>query len=315
MKLSDTTNLISSAILVAIIANVESLSIYHLKLGWELSWIAALDANATRFTRDSKTGWITRYIIMQLLNVTLRIAAAYVLVPRWLGYNNNTKDHCYRALPKYHIDSAEAASFSFIIISWINFVFVLFQLPLDCRRIPQWVMRRMNWKVNTKSRRWLRYRRLGRMLWALYRMASNWVLVYLIGLVFTDVWTMFILNKPLLGDDEIKWGFGQVMAMFMLLALIYGMFLNCMEFYQKYPMYQIPIPETKPENPSASPPGTLRGLGRSRSGYKRLPTWRVHPSYAFSVAHQIKLPNPKEAQLRLAEARNGNWIEKDWGYR
>ncbi|RPB25863.1 hypothetical protein L211DRAFT_61201 [Terfezia boudieri ATCC MYA-4762] len=234
MKLSDSANIMSSAILVAMIVNMKSLSLYHLKLGWELSWVASLDANSTRFSKDSTTGWIARYIIMQLLNAALRLAAAYLLVPRWSEYGE-TIDHCYRALPANHISNGEDASRYFVRYAWVNLAFTLTQLPnavgFDCRRIPRWVMRRLDWKLNTKSEILLLFRLFGRRLWALWSMASVCWMVYLAGQVLVDVWTMFILNKPLLGDDEIKWGFGQVMAMFILLIPIYGMLLDCITLH------------------------------------------------------------------------------------
>ncbi|KAF8455144.1 hypothetical protein BGX38DRAFT_1169301 [Terfezia claveryi] len=99
------------------------------------------------------------------------------------------------------------------------------------------------------------------------------------------------------------------MAMFLILTPIYGMLLDCIKFYRGYPIYHISQPKTKPKNSSTH---TLKELQQLHSDYKRVSTWRN----AFSVAHQSmrKLPNPKETQLRLAEAKNGNWIEKDWGF-
>jgi len=234
MKLSDSANLMSSAILVAMIVNMKSLSLYHLKLGWELSWVAALDAYGTRFSRDLTIGWIIRYILMELLNAALRVAAAYELVPRWSEYND-TQDHCYRALPTNHISNSESASIYFVGSAWMNSAFTLTLLPravgFDCRRIPQWVMRRLSWELNTKTRKWLICRRLGRWLWGLWVMAVVCLMAYFAGQVLVDVWTMAILNKLLLGDDEIKWGFGQVIAMSLLFNLIYGMFLDCISMY------------------------------------------------------------------------------------
>ena len=222
------------------IVNMKSLSLYHLKLGWELSWVAALDANSTRFSRDSTTGWIARYIFMQLLNGALRLVTAYELVLRWSEYDD-TQDHCYRALPKNHISNGEDASSYFVRYAWISLSFSLTQLPnavgFDCRRILRWVMGRMNWGLNTKSGKLLLCRRFGRGLWALWSIAAICWMVYLAGQVLVDVWTMFILNKPLLGDDEIKWGFGQVIAMSLLVTPIYGMFLDCVGMYILFKLY------------------------------------------------------------------------------
>ncbi|RPB25867.1 hypothetical protein L211DRAFT_61389 [Terfezia boudieri ATCC MYA-4762] len=308
MKFNDSANIMSSAILVAMIVNMKSLSLYHLKLGWELSWVASLEAHSARFFQASTTEWIARYIIMQLLNAALLLAAAYLLVARWSEYDE-TIDHCYRALPEFHISNGDDASRHFVRYAWVIFFLTLIQLPnevgFDCKRIPRWFMRRLDWKLNTKSEKLLLFRLFGRRLWALFIMASVCLLVYFVGQVLVDVWAMFILNKPLLGDDEIKWGYGQVMAMFLLLTVIYGMLLDCIKFYRSYPNYHISQPKTKPEKPSTH-------TRRLNSGYKRVSTWRN----AFSVAHQSmhKLQNPKEIQLRLAEANNGNWIEKDWGF-
>lgn len=234
MKLCDSANFLSNAILAAMIVSMKSLSLYHLKMGWELSWISSLSANGTRFARDTPAGWAARYIFMQLLNATLQVVVANELVSRWSGYSRHTKDHCYRALPTYHISNSEDAR-GFVTDTWISLAFTLTGLPSIADF--GWVLvkiRRLDGELNMKSRKWFLGRRFGSCLLELWGRVGMCIMQnYWAGNSLADIVSMFILNKPLLGsgDDEIKWGFGQVMAMLMLLNPVYVILLGCIGMY------------------------------------------------------------------------------------
>lgn len=216
-KVVDSMTFFSIASLIAILINVDNFSIYNLEIAWNLAWVGSAQVLTTLSTSPSITVLRLRSLLLKIVNTALFNAAVKKSIKRYTSYDWQADNLCYRALPKYYDRTGDAALYS----AYLALVFTCVNITIEVMfLLERYRQQKVATQIPLEQYSWVMFGALR----ILYEQGIFVYFAYSIVCAIEDVVTMIILNSPLISNGVLgmQWGFGQVMAVGVLIAFYIG---------------------------------------------------------------------------------------------